>query len=398
MSGVPAGVWRARRRRGRNEESPGRLASGWAFKWRGRDLNLRPRGYEPRELPGCSTPRHFWCVRPAGGLHRNHSIGRSDPAVKRQFSLCPLQPPFPAATRPSFRREVNIGRNQGTDPKRAWEIIAARNESKIDLPVMRETSRRPNGCPGEAASPRRNRCPPAHCPPSAPPIQFQRRGPIWPQMPCWRSPSVPGHVRAELQCRRRIAKTCLRRCRRRPGAMAVGVVGRALRGAGPVWPVCWSSTGLAVACARGQPAFLRSERPAARAAWRRSTTCCSRSRASTAIATTITSPRNSYLCDVLARRTGLPITLSIVYMAVAARAGLKACKGSDWPGHFVVRCADPGEPADFFDPFAGGDLVLSLEACRRRIGAGDRQTGGGDRRRFRPASPRGRSPSACCVI
>ena len=27
------------------------------FKWRGQDLNLRPRGYEPRELPGCSTPR-----------------------------------------------------------------------------------------------------------------------------------------------------------------------------------------------------------------------------------------------------------------------------------------------------------------------------------------------------
>ena len=26
-------------------------------KWRGQDLNLRPRGYEPRELPGCSTPR-----------------------------------------------------------------------------------------------------------------------------------------------------------------------------------------------------------------------------------------------------------------------------------------------------------------------------------------------------
>src|SRR5213596_472625 len=26
-------------------------------KLRGQDLNLRPRGYEPRELPGCSTPR-----------------------------------------------------------------------------------------------------------------------------------------------------------------------------------------------------------------------------------------------------------------------------------------------------------------------------------------------------
>jgi hypothetical protein len=27
--------------------------------WRGQDSNLRPRGYEPRELPGCSTPRQF---------------------------------------------------------------------------------------------------------------------------------------------------------------------------------------------------------------------------------------------------------------------------------------------------------------------------------------------------
>ena len=30
------------------------------LEWRGQDLNLRPRGYEPRELPGCSTPRQ--CV------------------------------------------------------------------------------------------------------------------------------------------------------------------------------------------------------------------------------------------------------------------------------------------------------------------------------------------------
>ena len=28
-------------------------------KWRGQDSNLRPRGYEPRELPGCSTPRRW---------------------------------------------------------------------------------------------------------------------------------------------------------------------------------------------------------------------------------------------------------------------------------------------------------------------------------------------------
>ena len=36
-------------------------------KWlRGQDLNLRPSGYEPDELPGCSTPRGWWCG--LGGL------------------------------------------------------------------------------------------------------------------------------------------------------------------------------------------------------------------------------------------------------------------------------------------------------------------------------------------
>src|SRR4051812_40038044 len=31
-------------------------------KWWGQDLNLRPQGYEPCELPGCSTPRHTHIV------------------------------------------------------------------------------------------------------------------------------------------------------------------------------------------------------------------------------------------------------------------------------------------------------------------------------------------------
>src|SRR6056297_633486 len=34
-----------------------------AFKWQGPDSNRRPRGYEPRELPGCSTPRHSQVFR-----------------------------------------------------------------------------------------------------------------------------------------------------------------------------------------------------------------------------------------------------------------------------------------------------------------------------------------------
>ncbi len=46
--------------------------------------------------------------------------------------------------------------------------------------------------------------------------------------------------------------------------------------------------------------------------------------------------RNSYLNEVLDRRTGIPITLSLVYIEVARRAGLDV-EGVGLPGHFVVR-------------------------------------------------------------
>ena len=52
-------------------------------------------------------------------------------------------------------------------------------------------------------------------------------------------------------------------------------------------------------------------------------------------------PRNSFLHHVLDRRLGIPITLSIVYVAVAARAGLEAV-GVGLPGHFIVRAERRG--------------------------------------------------------
>ena len=55
-------------------------------------------------------------------------------------------------------------------------------------------------------------------------------------------------------------------------------------------------------------------------------------------------PRNSYLNEVLDRRTGIPITLSTVYMEVARRAGLEV-EGVGLPGHFVVRIQTPGTAA-----------------------------------------------------
>src|SRR5205085_8407373 len=48
-------------------------------------------------------------------------------------------------------------------------------------------------------------------------------------------------------------------------------------------------------------------------------------------------PRNSFLNEVLDRRTGIPITLALLYMEVARRAGLHV-QGINFPGHFLLRC------------------------------------------------------------
>lgn len=79
-------------------------------------------------------------------------------------------------------------------------------------------------------------------------------------------------------------------------------------------------------------------------------------------------PRNSLLPDVLARRTGLPIALSLVYVETATKLGLRA-RGVGFPGHFIVRFDAPdGSPPDtvFCDPFDGG-RVLSFDELARRF-------------------------------
>lgn len=63
-------------------------------------------------------------------------------------------------------------------------------------------------------------------------------------------------------------------------------------------------------------------------------------------------PRNSYLNEVLERRTGIPITLSIVYLEVGRRIGL-ALRGVSFPGHFMVKLrVRRGDLV--LDPYAGG--------------------------------------------
>src|SRR5882724_3192153 len=65
-----------------------------------------------------------------------------------------------------------------------------------------------------------------------------------------------------------------------------------------------------------------------------------------------TDPRNSFLDQVLARRTGIPLSLSIVYLLVAGRLGLEL-EPVALPGHFVVGCFADGAPF-FIDPFERG--------------------------------------------
>ena len=75
-------------------------------------------------------------------------------------------------------------------------------------------------------------------------------------------------------------------------------------------------------------------------------------------------PRNSYLNEVLDRKLGIPITLSLVYMEVAGRLGL-AVSGIGLPGHFIVETKRDGTSL-LLDPFNGGE-VLTPEDCERLV-------------------------------
>ena len=71
-------------------------------------------------------------------------------------------------------------------------------------------------------------------------------------------------------------------------------------------------------------------------------------------------PRNSYLDDVLARRLGIPITLSVVMIEVGRRLGVRIY-GVGMPGHFLVQAEE--QPDAWFDPLHGGRR-LDLDGCR----------------------------------
>lgn len=77
-------------------------------------------------------------------------------------------------------------------------------------------------------------------------------------------------------------------------------------------------------------------------------------------------PRNSFLNDVLGRRIGIPIGLSVVYLEVARRVGIPLV-GVGLPWHFVVKYPLGDDPQDaiFLDPFAGGALLTPAELHAR---------------------------------
>ena len=78
-------------------------------------------------------------------------------------------------------------------------------------------------------------------------------------------------------------------------------------------------------------------------------------------------PRNSYLNEVLDRRTGIPLTLSVLYMEIGRRIGLPL-DGVSFPGHFLVRL-QLRRSLLVLDPFTGGEpqSEANLRARLRRV-------------------------------
>jgi len=67
-------------------------------------------------------------------------------------------------------------------------------------------------------------------------------------------------------------------------------------------------------------------------------------------------PRNSYVNDVMDRKLGIPITLSVIYLEVARRLGLPL-SGVSFPGHFLIRHRSD-EREFFLDPFNRGEILV----------------------------------------
>jgi len=86
-------------------------------------------------------------------------------------------------------------------------------------------------------------------------------------------------------------------------------------------------------------------------------------------------PRNSFLNEVLDRRLGIPISLAVVYLEVARRAGLHV-QGVNFPGHFLLRCRGTRGTRysrDLIIDAHHGGALLTESMCRQLLSrhAGD---------------------------
>lgn len=75
-------------------------------------------------------------------------------------------------------------------------------------------------------------------------------------------------------------------------------------------------------------------------------------------------PRNSFLNDVLDRRTGIPITLALVYLEIAKRIDFPMV-GIGMPGHFMIR-PNFQDAGIFVDAFNRGEILFA-EDCQQKL-------------------------------
>lgn len=76
-------------------------------------------------------------------------------------------------------------------------------------------------------------------------------------------------------------------------------------------------------------------------------------------------PRNSFLNHVLERKTGIPITLALLYMEVARRIGFPLF-GVGMPGHFLLKHYDQDGRETFIDAFNSG-RIMTADDCQQRL-------------------------------
>lgn len=93
----------------------------------------------------------------------------------------------------------------------------------------------------------------------------------------------------------------------------------------------------------------------------------------------------SFLNRIIEQKTGIPISLSVLYMAVAKAAGIELL-GVGAPGHFLTRYETFDTPL-FVDAFAGG-TILTYEECARRLETTQGVSHDAVRRSLEPVGPR----------